>query len=326
MIVTLTANPSIDRTVNLLGRLERGTVLRAAATHNDPGGKGVNVARALTSAGVDAVAVLPGNDGDPLLTALSEHGIEHVTVATSGSARTNITITEPDGTTTKINEPGVTMSARSLADLQSEIIERGSRAEWVVLSGSLPPGIPADWYATLVEALRSASCRVAVDTSDAPLLALADRFPAACPDLVKPNSEELAQLTGADGRLLEDSALRGDPTATAHAGRQLVDRGVEAVLATLGAAGAVLVTEAGAWWATPPPIVARSTVGAGDSSLAGYLAAHLSGASPADCLRSAVAYGSAAAALPGTTLPTPEHVDLDAVTVTALSSPAPDPA
>ena len=67
MIVTLTANPSIDRTVNLLGRLERGTVLRAAATHSDPGGKGVNVARALTSAGVDAVAVLPGNAGDPLL-------------------------------------------------------------------------------------------------------------------------------------------------------------------------------------------------------------------------------------------------------------------
>ncbi|TQC44524.1 1-phosphofructokinase [Rhodococcus sp. WS4] len=326
MIVTLTANPSIDRTVNLVGRLERGTVLRAAATHSDPGGKGVNVARALTSAGVAAVAVLPGNDGDPLLTALSEHRIEHVTVAMSGAARTNITITEPDGTTTKINEPGVSMSAASLAALQSEIIERGSRAEWVVLSGSLPPGIPTDWYATLVEALRASSCRVAVDTSDAPLLALADRFPAAAPDLVKPNSEELAQLTGADGQLLEESALRGDPTATAHAGRQLVDRGVEAVLATLGAAGAVLVTEAGAWWATPPPIVARSTVGAGDSSLAGYLTAHISGAPPADCLRSAVAYGSAAAALPGTSLPTPEHVDLDAVTVTALSSPAPDPA
>ncbi|AHK30623.1 1-phosphofructokinase [Rhodococcus opacus PD630] len=326
MIVTLTANPSIDRTVNLAGRLERGTVLRAAATHSDPGGKGVNVARALTSAGVAAVAVLPGNEGDPLLTALSEHGIAHVTVATSGPARTNITITEPDGTTTKVNEPGVVMSAESLADLQSEIIERGSRAEWVVLSGSLPPGIPTDWYATLVEALRSASCRVAVDTSDAPLRALAERFPAAAPDLVKPNSEELAQLTGADGQLLEESALRGDPTATAHAGRQLVDRGVEAVLATLGAAGAVLVTEAGAWWATPPPIVARSTVGAGDSSLAGYLAAQMSGATPADCLRSAVAYGSAAAALPGTTLPTPEHVDIDAVTVTALSSPAPDPA
>lgn len=142
MIVTLTANPSIDRTVNLVGRLERGTVLRAAATHSDPGGKGVNVARALTSAGVAAVAVLPGNEGDPLLTALSEHGIEHVTVATSGPARTNITITEPDGTTTKVNEPGVVMSAESLADLQSEIIERGSRAEWVVLSGSLPRAFP----------------------------------------------------------------------------------------------------------------------------------------------------------------------------------------
>ncbi|WP_072687666.1 1-phosphofructokinase [Rhodococcus marinonascens] len=326
MIVTLTANPSIDRTVDLLGRLERGRVLRATAAHIDPGGKGVNVARALTSAGVATLAVLPGNDGDPLLAALSERRVEHIGVAMPGAARTNITITEPDGTTTKINEPGVTMSEQSLADLQTEIIERGSHAEWVVLSGSLPPGIPTDWYATLVEALRPSACRVAIDTSDAPLLALARRFPAAGPDLVKPNSEELAQLTGADDALLEESALRGDPTVTAHAARQLVDSGVGAVLATLGAAGAVLVTDAGAWWATPPPIVARSTVGAGDSSLAGYLAAHIGGAPPADCLRSAVAYGSAAAALPGTALPTPEHVDIGAVTVTVLNSPAPDPA
>ncbi|MFZ2174824.1 MAG: 1-phosphofructokinase [Rhodococcus sp. (in: high G+C Gram-positive bacteria)] len=326
MIVTLTANPSLDRTVNLEGRLQRGGVARASSTTTDPGGKGVNVARALTAARVATVAVLPGNDGDPLLTALAEHRIEHVTVASPGSARTNITITEPDGTTTKINEPGLEISARSLLDLQREITERAARADWVVLAGSLPPGVPTDWYATLVVALRSSSCRIAVDTSDGPLLALADRFPFSAPHLVKPNSEELAQLTATDGRSLEDAALRGDPTAAALAGRQLVDRGVEAVLATLGAAGAVLVTEAGTWWATTPPIIARSTVGAGDSSLAGYLVAHTSGAGPADCLRYAVAYGSAAASLPGSTVPRPEHVDLDAVTVTALSSAAPDPA
>ncbi|QTJ69289.1 1-phosphofructokinase [Rhodococcus sp. ZPP] len=326
MIVTLTANPSIDRTVTLGGRLERGSVLRAVATHNDPGGKGVNVARALTSAGVATVAILPANAGDPLPSTLRDNKIEHVTVAMSGSARTNITITEPDGTTTKINEPGVPMTAQSLADLHTALSEFGARADWVVLAGSLPPGVPTDWYGTLVESLRSASCKVAVDTSDAPLLALAERFPSAAPDLVKPNSEELAQLTGYDGRLLEEAALQGDPTAAAHAGRLLLDRGVETVLVTLGAAGAVLVTNDGSWWATPPPIVARSTVGAGDSSLAGYLAAHVAGAAPPECLRSAVAYGSAAAALPGTTLPSPEHVHRDAVTVTALTSPAPDPA
>ena len=101
------------------------------------------------------------------------------------------------------------------------------------------------------------------------------------------------------------------------------------------AAGAAAAAAAGAaagndrWWRGPPGSGLRHenrTRGAGDSSLAGYLAAQMSGATPADCLRSAVAYGSAAAALPGTTLPTPDHVDIDAVTVTALSSPAPDPA
>ncbi|AOW92448.1 1-phosphofructokinase [Rhodococcus sp. WMMA185] len=326
MIVTLTANPSIDRTVDLGGRLERGTVLRARATRSEPGGKGVNVARALTSAGIAAIAVVPGNEEDPLLAALSDHKIEHIGVAMPGAARTNITITEPDGTTTKINEPGITMSEISLADLQTEIIEHGSRADWVVLSGSLPPGVPTDWYAALVEELRSSPCRVAVDTSDAPLLALANRFPAAAPNLLKPNSEELAQVTGADAALLEKSALRGDWAVTAHAGRQLVDRGAGTVLATLGAAGAVLVTEAGAWSATSPPIVARNTVGAGDASLAGYLAAHVGGGAPADCLRSAVAYGTAAAALPGTALPTPAYVDFDTVTVTDLHSPISDPA
>ena len=100
---------------------------------------------------------------------------------------------------------------------------------------------------------------------------------------------------------------------------QLIDRGVGAVLATLGAAGAVLVDRNGAWLATPPPITPRSTVGAGDSSLAGYVRAEVGGAVPPQRLQMAVAYGSAAAALPGTTLPTPAQVDLNAVQVAPIS-------
>ena len=96
-----------------------------------------------------------------------------------------------------------------------------------------------------------------------------------------------------------------------------IDRGVGAVLATLGAAGAVLVDQNGAWMATPPPIVPRSTVGAGDSSLAGYVRADVGGAEPPQRLQMAVAYGSAAAALPGSALPTPAEIDLDAVQVYA---------
>ena len=107
--------------------------------------------------------------------------------------------------------------------------------------------------------------------------------------------------------------------ADSVAREKLIDRGIGAVLATLGAAGAVLVDKDGAWLATPPPIVPRSTVGAGDSSLAGYLRAEVAGAPAPQRLQMAVAYGSAAAALPGTTLPSPAEIDLDGVRVTPIS-------
>lgn len=320
MIVTLTANPSIDRTVTLTEPLRRGAVHRAESTESHPGGKGVNVARVVTAAGVPAVAVLPGNPQDPLLAALTSAGITHRGIAYPGSARTNLTVTEPDGTTTKINEPGAPLSPECLGSLEDVLRELADSASWLALSGSLPPGVPDGWYAELVAALRGIDVRIAVDTSDAPLLGLAAAFGTVAPDLIKPNAEELGQLTGTDGLALERAAAAGDPVPTAEAGLALIERGgPAAVLATLGAAGAVLVTADGAWFATPPPIVPRSTVGAGDSSLAGYLLADLDGAEPAERLARAVAYGSAAAALPGTALPSPEQTDPAAVTVTALS-------
>jgi len=320
MIVTLTANPSVDRTVTLPEPLRRGAVHRAIATTSHPGGKGVNVARVITAANVPAVAVLPGNATDPLLLALTDAGIDHRGIAFPGTARTNLTITEPDGTTTKINEPGATLSVETRAALTDCLRELAADASWVALSGSLPPGVPVGWYADLVAALRSLPVRIAVDTSDAPLLALAAEFGRVAPDLIKPNAEELGQLAGVDGTELEAAAEAGDPNPTARAARTLIENGgPAAVLATLGGAGAVLVTEGGAWHATPPPIAVASTVGAGDSSLAGYLLADLDGADPAERLARAVAYGSAAAALPGTALPSPADTNPGAVTVTSLS-------
>ncbi|ANZ25440.1 1-phosphofructokinase [Rhodococcus sp. WB1] len=324
MIVTLTANPSLDRTVALTGPLVRGAVHRAAATRVDPGGKGVNVARVLRAAGRPVLAVLPGNTGDPLLAALDDHGIGYRAVPTGGFARSNITVAEPDGTTTKLNEPGPAYTEGTLDALRRTVVDAAADARWVVMSGSLPPGVPADWYADLVRSVRAAAvdgsvaCRIAVDTSESPLLSLAARFPDAAPDLLKPNSDELAQLTGADAAALESAAAAGDTGPVVAAGRRLVERGVGAVLATLGAAGAVLITAEGAWHAVPGPVTARSTVGAGDSSLAGYLVAELAGLGPAERLRHAVAYGSAAVALPGTTLPGPDDVDTGAVEVAPL--------
>jgi 1-phosphofructokinase len=313
MIVTLTPNPSVDRTVALSSRLERGAVLRAASITSQAGGKGVNISRAATAAGVQSIAVLPAAKDDPFVLELLRDGIDCRPEQPAGAVRVNLTLTEPDGTTTKINSPGATVARADLDRLASAVEQRARHADWVVLAGSLPPGAPEEWYAELVDLLAGTAAKVAVDTSEGPLSALAARLEKAAPDLMKPNGDELASLTGADAADIE-----GDPAAAASAAADLVGRGTGAVLVTLGASGAVLVTADGAWHATPPPTTVVSTVGAGDSSLFGYLLGDLRGAAPAERLRLAVAYGSAAAGLPGTTIPTPDHLRPELVDVRAL--------
>ncbi|HEY0951389.1 1-phosphofructokinase [Nocardioides sp.] len=313
MILTLTANPSVDRTVALAGRLKRGKVIRADSVISQAGGKGVNIARACIAAGVPAIAVLPAAKDDPFVLELLSAGIDCRPVHHDGALRVNITITEPDGTTTKLNSPGPELTEAVRRDLAEALRRRAEAADWVVLAGSLPPGTPPEWYAELVVLLRASGARVAVDTSDAPLRALVERLPASAPHLMKPNGEELASFTGDDPELLE-----ADPHAAAKAARTLVESGVESVLATLGARGAVLVNADGAWHASPPPTTVVSTVGAGDSSLFGYLLGDLRGHRPEDRLALAVAYGSAAAGLPGTTMPHPQQVRPDLVSVRDL--------
>jgi 1-phosphofructokinase len=231
-----------------------------------------------------------------------------------------VALTEPDGVTTKVNEPGPELSLALQEALLALLVDRARGASWVVLAGSLPPGVPEDFYATAAERLRSSADgsapKIAVDSSGAPLAAsLAGR-----PELLKPNADELAELAGLVG--LQDTGtpaeLEASPALAAKAARALVDAGVGAVLATLGSKGAVLVTRDGAWHATHPPIRAVSTVGAGDSSLAGYLLADSTGADAEGRLRQAVAHGAAAASLPGSTVPAANQTTPSAVTVTAL--------
>ena len=325
MIVTVTPNPSIDRTVSLPDRLVRGAVLRVTSGSSEPGGKGVNVARALTLAGLNTVAVLPAAEHDPILAALRSIGVAVHAVGIAGTVRTNLTVTEPDGTTTKINEPGAALTGAEAARLARAVTDHARSARWVVLSGSLPPGLPDSWYADIVAALRPLDCKIAVDTSGAPLAALAADLQRAAPDLLKPNAEELAGLAGVTPESLESAVHRGDAAPVVAAARQLIDRGVTAVLATLGSAGAVLVDAEGAWLATPPPIRPRSTVGAGDSSLAGYVRAEVEGAGAPGRLQMAVAYGSAAAALPGSAMPSPAQINLDDVSLTSVpTDPRPE--
>ncbi|MGO4690764.1 1-phosphofructokinase family hexose kinase [Glaciibacter sp. 2TAF33] len=315
MIVTLTPNPSLDRTVELAEPLTRGAVQRAVAAHQEPGGKGVNICLALTASGVPSLAILPGDDSDPVLVALRAQGIPHLALPIGATLRSNIAITEPDGATTKLNEPGPELSQEQQGALIELTVREADGADWLVLAGSLPPGVPATFYGDITRELRrrfgDRAPRVAIDSSGAPLAAA---IPAG-PDLIKPNAEELAELTG----FPDAAALEADPALAATVARTLVDAGVGAVLATLGSHGAALVTADGCWLAVGPPIVARSTVGAGDSALAGYLLKTLTGASAPESLRQAAAHGAAAASLPGSTVPALHQTHPDAIIVTALT-------
>ncbi|APT84917.1 1-phosphofructokinase family hexose kinase [Corynebacterium aquilae] len=321
MILTLTPNPSTDQTLVLSEALRPGTVQRLAQTTGTAGGKGINVSHACALAGVDTLAVFPSSGTDPFLQLVADDKIPYQAVFFDGRVRTNITITEPDGTTSKLNGPGPHLDAATVAKLEGLIVGAATAAEWVVMAGSLPPGTPVDWYAQLTAELRShlPHVHIAVDTSDTPLMALATALGGDnCPDLMKPNAIELGQIAGVDGEQLEADAMEGNFQPVVDAAQNLVARGVKEVLVTLGPAGAVLVTANGAWHAQPPKITVVSTVGAGDSSLAGYVLARRRGADESEAIAQAVAYGSAAASMPGTTIPAPSDVHAHDVRVTRL--------
>lgn len=314
MILTLTLNPSIDRTVELGAPLERGAVQRAVAAASEvAAGKGVNVTRVLAAAGVRSRAIVVARDDDRFAALLAADGVDAVHVPVDAPVRTNLALTEPDGTTTKVNEPGSPLDDRAVAAVLTAVRAHAADADWLVVAGSLPVGARPGLVADVIAAAREArpGIRIALDTSGAPLAAA---VAAGGIDLAKPNDEELEELLG-----LTHGAIDGPGTAAAAAAA-LVGRGVGAVLLTLGGDGAILAGGATLLRATPPPTVVRSTVGAGDASLAGWLIADVRGDDAAGRLRQAVAHGSAAAAMPGTGFPTPDDADATRVDVETLPS------
>ncbi|MCX4692777.1 1-phosphofructokinase [Streptomyces sp. NBC_01408] len=314
MILTVTPNPSLDRTYEVPS-LDRGEVLRAQSDRIDPGGKGVNVSRAVAAAGFRTTAVLPlgGGTGTVLAELLGAQGVDVTAVSISGRTRSNVSLVEPDGTLTKVNSPGPELSPQE-SELMLETVRTcaGSPA-WIACCGSLPRGLAPGWYAELVARAHEAGARVALDASGPALLAA---LPAR-PDVIKPNAAELAEAVGRPLSTLADAV---------KAAEELRSLGAGAVLATLGADGQLLVCAEGTFYGTAPADVVRSTVGAGDAALAGFL---IAGGSGAPALASALAHGAAAVQLPGTAMPIPSELRPDAVHVTQdlplglrLSAPA----
>lgn len=309
MIVTLTLNPSVDRTVEV-DSFDRGEVVRARSVRVDPGGKGINVSRALAAnhQATQAVVLLGGAEGEHLVALLRTTGIDLVPVRIHGAIRSNITVVEPDGTTTKLNEPGAELSADELATVFAAVQDAVGSADWLVASGSLPPGTPVGFYGDLVRRLAGSGTRVAVDTSGPALEAVLSAGPA----LVKPNRDELAEVTGMQLSTIAD---------VVEAACRLRDLGAHTVLASLGADGAVLVDDDGALHGWTPSVVPISSVGAGDAMLAGFVAA---GGAGREALIEGIAWGAAAVQQPGSGMPSATDIQRETVHIEPHEAPRRD--
>ncbi|KFF44126.1 MULTISPECIES: 1-phosphofructokinase [Pseudomonas] len=274
-ILTLTLNPALDLTVRL-ARLEPGAVNRSEAMLTHAAGKGVNVAQVLADLGhhVSVGGFLGDANPQAFDALIASRGFGDAFVRVPGETRSNIKIAEQDGRVTDINAPGPLVSEAAQTALLEMIAKKGAQFDAVVVAGSLPRGVSPQWFQALLGQLKDLGLKVALDTSGEALRAGLQ----AGPWLVKPNTEELAEAL--------DNAT--DAISRLH------QQGVEHVVVSDGAAGVTWYRPGAALHATPPKVTVASTVGAGDSLLAGMLHGLLSGDTPEHTLRRATAIAAMA--------------------------------
>ena len=309
-IATVTLNPALDLTAEL-AELLAGAVNRVTAVQQDPGGKGVNVAGFLADWQVRlAVTGLLGTaNAQPFQRLLAAKGIADHFVAVDGSTRTNIKIVEQDGARiTDLNFPGFRVSPEHEQALARTVDMLAAQYGWVLFCGSLPEGVAPDVYARLIARARAQGARVALDTSGPPLAAAL----AARPQVIKPNGEELSEVLGTP---IETVAQAAD------AAREMRRRGIASVIVSLGADGAVFADADGVLHAVGHARLVRSTVGAGDALLAGFMLGTLRGLPPADRARLATGFSLGALTMLGPHLPPAATVEglAASVSVTPLA-------
>ncbi|MFJ8664264.1 1-phosphofructokinase family hexose kinase [Streptomyces sp. NPDC093600] len=277
MILTVTLNTALDLTYRVPALTPHASH-RVTQVIERPGGKGLNVARVLAALGYETVVTgfAGGPTGEVLRARLADLPLTDALVPTAGPTRRTVAVVDAaSGDTTQLNEPGPTIGPAEWAALTGRYAELLRGADAVALCGSLPPGIHVGAYAELVRLARGAGVPVLLDTSGEPLR----RGIAARPDLVKPNADELAQLTGS----------REPHRATQDARR----RGARAVVSSLGPEGMLAATPDGVWCAAPPAPVRGNPTGAGDSAVAGLLSGLVDGLPWPDRLARAVALSAA---------------------------------
>lgn len=280
---TLTLNPAIDQTLRV-NNFRPGSVNRAQSMQSEASGKGVNVASFLVDYGyaVSVTGYLGEANSAIFEQFFASKQIDDRFLRIPGSTRTNVKVVdEANQQTTDINMPGLHPPPEALDVLMKTVMQLAPSCDWFVLSGSLPPGIPSEIYSTLINQLKQQGKQTLLDTSGDALRAGIR----ANPTIIKPNLEELQQLTG--------QTLEGEGEIL-WAARQLLNEDLHLVVVSMGKEGALFVEQASALLATPPTVSVKKTFGAGDAMVAGLIAAQRQNLNLAESARLATAFSLAA--------------------------------
>lgn len=282
MIVTVTPNTSIDKAYRLDQPLCVGRVQRAAMYSNTAGGKGLNAARAVKAAGGEIVAsgFVGGYNGAYLKALLEKDGVAHDFVDANIETRSCINILDENLASTEVLESGESVTEQDIAALKDKVAALAESADVVTFNGSLAKGMPKDAYISLIEIVKRAGKLCILDTSSESLV----QGVQALPTVVKPNEDELAQITGESTENIDSVAL---------AAKKLHESGIDTVIVSLGARGAVMVCGEGTFQATPPTIEVINPVGAGDTVVGVFALCMSKHMSRQDSLRCALASATA---------------------------------
>lgn len=291
-IITITPNPALDKSTRV-GYINPDQKLRCKEPRYEPGGGGINVSRAIRRLGGESHAfhLSGGPIGEMFCTLLEEEKIQHTKISIQGITRVSFTaMEESTNHQYRFTMPGPEVKGKAWEDLLDAAIRYAESPGFIVASGSLPPGVPVDFYGRLAQKVRNTEHQLIVDTSGEELKAAAEQGVY----LLKPNMRELKHLAGEE---IESEAQQEDVV------QKLLDENkAEVVIVSLGAAGVLLATSEGFERIRAPTVNIQSKIGAGDSMVAGIVLALSQEKTLQEATRYGVAAGASAVATPGTEL------------------------
>jgi 1-phosphofructokinase len=298
MIITVTMNPAIDKTVDI-GEFLYGGLNRIKAAVSDAGGKGINVSKTIQNLGGKTIATgfLGGNGGTIIKQVLSKLEIETDFVPALGETRTNMKVVDAGGKVTEFNEPGPSILPQEIDQLLNKLENLASVDTLFVLAGSIPAGVDKGIYRTIIEIVKAKGAKVFLD-ADGELFKNALE---AKPDYIKPNRFELEQYFSFDGTATDEDLI--------VMGRKLQEKGIGTVAISLGSEGALFVLPEAAIKAPGLKVEAHSTVGAGDAMVAALCYGIDQKLPMEECIQLGVATSAGAVTTIGTKPPTKDLVD-----------------